>query len=37
LFIKLDKPEKIVKIDELPENGAPSPEVQKILKCTFSK
>jgi len=35
-FIKLDKPEKIVKIDGLPENVVPVTRGSKNVECTFS-
>src|ERR1700692_3500762 len=36
LFIKLDKPAKIVKIDGLPENVVPITRGSKNIECTFS-
>src|SRR5258705_10810589 len=36
LFIKLDKPVKIVKIDGLPENVVPITRGSKNIECTFS-
>ena len=36
LFIKLDKPEKIVKIDGLPENVVPITRGLKNIEHTFS-
>jgi hypothetical protein len=36
LFIKLDKPAKLVKIDGLPENVVPITRGSKIIECIFS-
>src|ERR1700683_2627242 len=36
LFIKLDKPAKLVKIDGLPENVVPITRGSKNIECTFS-
>jgi hypothetical protein len=36
LFIKLDNPAKIIKIDGLPENVVPITRSSKNIECTFS-